>query len=159
MCARFADSRREMKLLPPVGDDVLTFAKAKQLFTRLLGLSTEGHAQQFLIAAMPFVHRRRYGIEINTHHPHASDKYDETAGDIEEIHDGRVVRAYEVTVRTDWKNRLSVFRAKMDKWGFPKYVVIAGGVNVDDYLGQPRLCGRMEFQDAYRAIVDEWLDE
>ncbi|MCP4248950.1 MAG: hypothetical protein GY778_18055 [bacterium] len=207
-CARFADSRREMMPLPPVGDDVLTFAKAKQLFTRLLGLPTEGHAQQFLIAAMLSVHRRRYGIEIKTHHPHASDKYDETAGDIEEIHDDRVVRAYEVTVRADWKSRLSVFRAKMDKWGLPKYVIIAGGVNADDelaepaslirflnpmgrdiavldihdvaivmaaelsaaelravvnlgydYLGQPRLCGRRGFQDAYRAIVDVWLDE
>ncbi len=28
-----------------------------------------------------------------------------------------------------------------------------------DYLGQPSLCGRMDFQDAYLAIVDEWLDE
>lgn len=208
MCARFAESRRQMQPLPPVGDDVLTFAKAKQLFTRLIGLPSEGHVQQFLVAAMLSVHLERYGIEIRTHHPHAADKYDETAGDIEELHDGRVMRAYEVTVRPDWKNRLSVFRAKMDRWKLRKYVIIAEGVNADeelaepanlikflrptgrdiavvdiydlaivmaaelsarelrtvvnlgyDYLGQPKLCGRAEFLEGYRRIVDEWLDQ
>jgi hypothetical protein len=208
MCSRFAHSRREMQPLPPVGDDVLTFAKAKQLFSLLLALPSEGHVQQFLVAAMLSVHRQRYGIEIRTHHPHAADKYDATAGDIEELHDGYVIRAYEVTVRPDWKNRLSVFRAKMDKWKLPKYVIIADRVNADeelaepanlirflnpvgrdiavvdirdlaiviaaelsarelravvnlgyDYLAQPKLCGRAEFLDTYRRVVDQWLDE
>ena len=208
LAAKFAESRREVKPLPPVADNVLTFARAKQLFTALLSLSSEGHIQQFLIAAMLTVHRRRYGMEVHTHHPHAADKYDETAGDIEEFHEGRLLRAYEVTVRPDWKNRLSAFRAKMDHHGLAKYVIIAGGVNADDELAEParlitflkptgrdiavvdihdvamvmaaeltatelrevvnlaydflcqrELCGRAEFQEAYRAVVDKWLDQ
>ena len=147
-------------------------------------------------------------MEIRTHHPHASDKFDETAGDIEEFHEGRLVRAYEVTVRADWKNRLSAFRGKMDRYSLTKYVIIAGGVNTDeelaeparlitflkptgrdiavvdihdvsmvmaaeltavelrevvnlsfDFLCQKSLCGRADFQDAYRDVVDRWLDQ
>ena len=147
-------------------------------------------------------------MEVRTHHPHAADKYDETAGDIEEFHEGRLIRAYEVTVRPDWKNRLSAFRAKMDKYGLAKYIILAGGVNSDDELAEParlitflkpmgrdiavvdihdlamvmaaeltswelrevvnlafdylcqrELCGRAEFQEAYRAVVDKWLDQ
>lgn len=208
LAAKFAESRREVKPLPPVGADVLTFARAKQLFEGLISLPTEGHVQQFLIAAMLAIHRRRHGVEIRTHHPHASDKSDEAAGDIEELHDGRIICAYEVTVRPDWKNRLSAFRGKMDKHRLAKYVIIAGGVNADDELAEPAklitflkpagrdiavvdiddivtvmaaelsanelrevvnfafdllgrkdLSGRAEFQEAYRAVVDEWLDQ
>lgn len=206
--AKFAESRREVKPLPPVGDDVITFARAKQLFTNLLSLPSEGHVQQFVIAAMLTIHRRRYTMEVRTHHPHAADMYDETAGDIEEFHEGRLIRAYEVTVRPDWKNRLSVFRGKIDHNGLTKYVIIAGGVNADEELAEParlltflkptgrdiavvdihdvsmvmaaeltaselrevvnlafdflcqrELCGRVEFQEAYRAVVDKWLDQ
>ncbi len=211
LAAKFAESRREVMPLPPVGDDVLTFARAKELFERLLALSTEGHVQQFLVAAMLTIHRGRYGLEIKTHHPHASDKsdkYDETAGDIEEFHNGSLLRAYEVTVRPDWKNRVSNFRAKMDKHSLPKYVIIAQNVNSDEELAVPaklitflkpihrdiavvdihdvamvmaaeltalelrrvvnvgydllcqrNTCGRADFQDAYRRVVDTWLDE
>lgn len=208
LASKFAESRREIMPLPPVGDDVLTFARAKGLFERLLGLATEGHVQQFLVAAMLGVHRGRYGVEIRTHHPHAADKYDETAGDIEEFRNGNLLRAYEVTMRADWKNRLSNFRAKMDRFRLSKYVIIAGNVNADeelavparliaflkpldrdiavidihdfamvmaaelsahelrqavnlgyDLLCQKRLCGRAEFQQAYRGLVDAWLDE
>ena len=59
MCARFAESRCEMPPLPQVGDDVLTFAKAKHLFSRLIDLPSEGHVQQFMVAAMLSVHRQR----------------------------------------------------------------------------------------------------
>lgn len=208
LAAKFAESRSETKPLPPVDDNVLTFARAKQLFTDLLALSSEGHVQQFLMAAMLGVHRRRFGVEVRTHHPHAADKYDKTAGDIEEFHEGRLIRAYEVTVRPDWKNRLSAFRAKMDTFELTKYVIIAGGVNDDEELAEParlitflkptgrdiavvdihdvavvmaaelssselrevvnltfdflcqrELCGRAEFQEAYRDIVDKWLDQ
>jgi hypothetical protein len=208
LAAKFAESRREAMPLPPVGDDILTFSRAKGLFERMLSLSTEGHVQQFLVAAMLAVHRGRYGLEIRTHHPHASDRFDETAGDIEEFRNGDLLRAYEVTVRPDWKNRLSNFRAKMDKFGLSKYVIIAGNVNSDeelavpakliaflkpiqrdiavvdihdvamvmaaeltalelrrvvnlgyDLLCQKNLCGRSEFQEAYRKVVDVWLDE
>ncbi len=206
--AKFAESRREVKPLPPVADNVLTFARAKQLFAALLSLSSEGHVQQFLIAAMLTSHRKRYAIEVRTHRPHAADKYDGTAGDIEEFHEGRLIRAYEVTVRPDWKNRLSAFQAKMDSHRLEKYVIIASGVNTDDELAEPArlltflkptgrdiavvdirdvslvmaaefsaselrevvnlaydflcqraLCGRADFQDAYRNVVDKWLDD
>jgi hypothetical protein len=208
LAAKFAESRRELKPLPPVADNVLTFARAKNLFTSLLSISSEGHIQQFVIAAMLTIHRKRYAMEVHTHHPHAADKYDETAGDIEEFHEGRLIRAYEVTVRPDWKNRLSTFRLKMDQHGLAKYIIIAGGVNADeqlveparlltflrptgrdiavvdihdvsmvmaaeltaselrevvnlafDFLCQRELCGRAEFQEAYRAVVDDWLDQ
>lgn len=208
MAAKFAESRREQKALPPVGPDVLTFARAKQLFFDLLSLQTSGHVQQFLIAAPLSVHRERHLIEVKTHHPHASDRFDNTVGDIEEHHDGRLIRAYEVTVRPDWKSRMSSFREKMDIAGLSKYVIIAGGVNRDDQLAQPakliaflkdyerdiavvdiedftnvfaaeltatelrkainlaydflcrpKLSGKVEYQDAYRAVVDRWLDQ
>ena len=137
MAARFAESRQELKPLPAVGDDVLTYAKAKLLFHRLIETPSEGHIPQFVIAALLAVHRKRYGITIRTHHPHAADKYDETAGDIEELHDGTLLKAYEVTVRPDWKNRVSVFKDKVDRFNLSKYIIIAANVNVDDELAQP----------------------
>ena len=109
---RFAESQRTVRPIPPVGDDVLTFARAKELVGMLSALATEGHVQQFLVAALLTVHRRRFGLEVRTHHPHAADKFDKTAGDIEEVHDGHVIAAYEVTVRSDWKNRDFGFRSK-----------------------------------------------
>jgi len=217
-----ADTRRKMvsyfghvaaasvfvpQALPPVSQDVLTFARAKHLFGMLLDLQTEGHVQQFLIASLLKVHRGRHGIEIRTHHPHASDTFDRTAGDIEEFRTGELAAAYEVTVRPDWKNRVSDFLAKMDRYGLSKYVIIASDVNCDDRLSSPQallsfveptgrdiaivdlddfvavflaelsageiresvnacyamlmcneLCGRSDFIQAYRDVVDAWLD-
>jgi len=109
---RFAGSQRLVRPIPPVGDDVLAFARAKELVGLLSELPTEGHVQQFLVAAFLGVHRRRFGIEIRTHHPHAADKYDKSAGDVEELHAGNLVAAYEITVRPDWKNRVSEFVSK-----------------------------------------------
>src|SRR5262249_43247272 len=92
LAARFAESRRDSAPLPPIGSDVLTFARAKALFYRLLDIQSEGHIQQFLIAALLHELRRRHTIEVVTHHPHAADRFDDTAGDIEERHEGRLVR-------------------------------------------------------------------
>lgn len=207
LAARFAESRREMTPLPPVGSDVLTFVRAKDLFLRLLAEKSEGHIQQFLAAALLAVHRRRFGYNTVTHHPHAADKYDRTAGDIEEWHGDTLVRAYEVTVRPDWKSRMSVFKSKMDAFRLTKYVILASAVNTDeelaeparlltflkpygrdiavvdlkdffavmamelwpdelraavnlcyDHLCNPKLCGVPSYQEAYRAIVNRWLD-
>ncbi len=207
LAMRFAESRQVMRPLPPVGKDVLTFARAKELFTTLLGLPTEGHVPQFLIAALLRVHRARHGIEVRTHHAHAADRFDAMAGDIEEFHDDQLVRSYEVTVRTDWKNRVTNFKRKMDEHKLKKYVIIAANVNSDeelaeparlitflepfgrdiavvdihdvlmvmaaeltptelresvnmayDYLCQPKLCGRRDFQEMFRVEVDQWLD-
>ena len=132
-----ADSIRVAKALPPVGPGVLTFAKAKKLLLCLLEIPSEGHVQQFLVSALLFVHRKRYGARIETHHPHASDISDEAAGDIEEFLEDQLTAAYEVTARPDWKNRLSDFRAKMDKHGLSKYVIIARAVNSDEQLASP----------------------
>lgn len=202
-----ADSVFVPQALPAVSRNVLTFARAKHLFSMLLDLRTEGHVQQFLIAALLRVHRERHGLEIRTHHPHASDTFDETAGDIEEFRAGELNAAYEVTVRPDWKNRLSDFRAKMDQYCLFKYVIIASDVNSDDELSSSEellrfieptgrdiaivditdfvtvflaelsaleiresvnvcyamlmncdLCGRSDFIQAYRDVVDAWLD-
>ena len=128
---KFAESQRLIQPLPPVGDDVLTFAKSKLLFHQLITLPTEGFVPQFLITALLSEFRRKEGVEVTTHHPHASDTFDDAAGDIEERLHGKLFRAYEVTVRDDWKNRVSGFKAKMDKFGLTKYTIIASGVRGD----------------------------
>lgn len=137
MAAKFAESRKVVAPLPPVGDDVLTYARARKLFYSLIAIPSEGNVQQFLVAALLFVHRQRYGYEIRTHHAHASDRSDTTAGDIEEILNGDLIRAYEVTVRPDWKNRVGDFRKKMDMADLRKYSIIASDVNRDDDLAEP----------------------
>lgn len=137
MAARFADSRKVIAPLPPVADDVLTYARARQLFYALVAIPSEGNIQQFLVAALLYVHRQRYGYDIRTHHVHASDRFDTTAGDIEELLNGDLVRAYEVTVRPDWKNRVGDFRKKMDTANLHKYTIIASNVNCDDDLSEP----------------------
>ncbi|WP_162627622.1 hypothetical protein [Erythrobacter sp. KY5] len=137
MAAKFSESRKVIAPLPPVGDDVLTYARARKLFYSLIAIPSEGNVQQFLIAALLFVHRQRYGYEIKTHHVHASDRFDTTAGDIEEMLNGDLIRAYEVTVRPDWKNRVGDFRKKMDTAGLRKYTIIASDVNSDDDLAEP----------------------
>lgn len=136
LASRFAQSQRVIEPLPPVGDDILTYSRSRVLFESLLGIPSEGNIQQFLIASILWVHRRRYGFEIRTHHVHASDKFDATAGDIEEFLNGNLTGAYEVTVRPDWKNRLSDFRAKMDQFGLVKYVIIASNVGSDPDLAK-----------------------
>lgn len=133
----FADSRREDVPLPAVGDDVLTFVRAKALVEELLHLRSEGHIQQFLVAALLHEYRIRQGIDVRTHHPHAADLYDATSGDIEEFHQRTLVRSYEITMRSDWKNRLSSFRDKMDRFNLSKYVIIAAEVNSDEQLSEP----------------------
>ena len=137
IASKFAASRRTPTALPPVGEELLTYAKAKALFHALLEVESEGHVQQFMIAALLHVHRSRLGAEIRTHHPHAADTYDRTAGDIEEFLLGELHRAYEVTVRPDWMNRLHDFKAKMDKFGLSKYVIIASNVNSVQKLSDP----------------------
>lgn len=155
MAARFAESRQLVAPLPPVGDDVLTYARARLLFYALIEIPSEGNIQQFLIAALLQVHRARYGYEIKTHHVHASDKFDATAGDIEEFRDGNLLRAYEVTVRPDWKNRVGDFRAKMDQAGLKKYTIIASDVSSDEELAEP--ASMIRFLQPYGrdiAVVD-----
>ncbi|MCC6419966.1 MAG: hypothetical protein IT429_17155, partial [Gemmataceae bacterium] len=155
LAQRFAESRREATPLPPVGRDVLTFVRAKVLFHKLVAIPSEGHIQQFLIAALLYEYRRRHSIEITTHHPHAADKYDDTAGDIEERREGQFVRAYEVTVRDDWKNRISRFKTKMDHFHLSKYIIIAAGINTDDEWKVPATMAlKLEPYERDIAVVD-----
>lgn len=137
LAQKFAESRRITQPLLPVGSDVLTYARARVLFDRLVSLPSEGHVQQFLIAGLLREHRRRYGIEIHTHHPHAADEFDRTAGDIEEKRGDVLLGAYEVTVRPDWQNRISGFRTKMDRYGLDKYVIVASGIGNDPKWASP----------------------
>ncbi|NJN20151.1 MAG: hypothetical protein HC812_01750 [Leptolyngbya sp. RL_3_1] len=135
--SRFAQSRIVLDPLPPIGENILTFVRAKQLFSRILGLRSNGYIQQFLIAGLLFEFRQIQGSEVITHHPNASDTYDNSAGDIEEKKEGILFRAYEVTMRPDWQNRISDFRNKMDKFGLSKYTIIAYGINKDSQWSVP----------------------
>lgn len=125
---RMFDSRRVPKPLPPLPANYLTYARTLALCERLLAEPSEGHIQQFLVSAFLAVHRRRYGHDIVTHHPHASDTFDNTTGDVEEFRSGDLIAAYEVTVRGDWKNRLPDFQKKVVKGNLKKYVIIASNV-------------------------------
>jgi hypothetical protein len=155
MAVRFAETQRLIAPLPPVGNDVLTYARARLLLTNLLNIPSEGNIPQFLIAGLLHVHRARFGHEIKTHHVHASDKFDDTYGDIEEFRNGSLISAYEVTVRSDWKNRVTDFRAKMDEAQLTKYVIFASNINSDEELALP--AKMLRFLEPYGrdiAVVD-----
>lgn len=139
ICNLLAESRVVPKAIPKLPANHLTYARSVSLFSQLVAIQSEGHIQQFLVAAILQHHRSRYGIEVATHHPHASDKFDNTYGDIEEFLDGTLINAYEVTVRPDWKNRIPDLRSKMLDAGLQKYVLIASDVNSDDELSSPKL--------------------
>lgn len=128
------DSRKVPSVIPRLPAHYLTYARACLLCEQLLSIRSQGHIQQLLVAGFLSVHRGRQGIEVKTHHPHASDTFDRTVGDIEEFHEGRLLMAYEVTVRDDWKNRLPDLQAKATKGGLSKYVLIAKGVTCDANL-------------------------
>lgn len=131
---RMFESRHVPKPLPPLPANYLTYARTLALCERLLAEPSEGHIQQFLVSAFLAIHRRRYGNDIVTHHPHASDTFDNTTGDIEEFRSGDLVAAYEVTVRDDWKNRLPDFQKKVTKGKLKKYVIIAANVRSSPQL-------------------------
>lgn len=124
-------SRIVPQKLPPLPGTYLSYAKSLALCEKLLATPSEGHIQQFLVAAFLKVHRGKYGHQIKTHHPHASDKFDGTFGDIEEFKDDELIAAYEVTVRPDWKNRLPDFGKKATAGKLPKYVIFASDVRKD----------------------------
>jgi hypothetical protein len=155
LAEKFAASQKLIEPLPPVGADVLTFARAKLLFHQLIALPTEGFVQQFLITALLAEFRRKEGVEVTTHHPHAPDTFDNTAGDIEEKLRGKLLRAYEVTVRDDWKSRVSGFKAKMDKYGLAKYTIIASNVRGDAKWYSPaHLISSLESYGRDIAVLD-----
>jgi hypothetical protein len=155
MAVQFAATQRLIAPLPPVGDDVLTYARARMLLINLINIPSEGNIPQFLIAGLLHVHRSRFGHEIKTHHVHASDKFDDTYGDIEEFRDGALISAYEVTVRPDWKNRVTDFRAKMDAARLTKYVIFASNINSDEELAIPaKMLGFLEPYGRDIAVVD-----
>ena len=155
VCSVVSESRVVPKAIPKLPANYLTYARAVSLATKLLAIPSEGHIQQFLVAAFLHHHRIRYGAEILTHHPHASDKFDSTYGDIEEFLDGILIMAYEVTVRPDWKNRLPDLRSKMNDSGLQKYVLIASNINNDEEISSPDLLVNFTEKAGFDlAIVD-----
>jgi hypothetical protein len=155
LAQRFAESRRVPTALPPVGSEVLTFVRAKNLFHKLVATPSGGSIQQFLIAALLFVYRRRSGIRVVTHQVHGSDVSDRVAGDIEEYKDDQLQRAYEVTVRPEWKARFSGFKHKMDQFHLTKYVIIAGDLNQDHEWSEPaKLALKVEPHGRDIAVID-----
>jgi hypothetical protein len=152
---RLESSRVVPKALPPLPANYLSYARSLDLCEKLLMVPSEGHIQQFLIAAFLEVHRKRFGHRVVTHHPHASDKFDGTKGDIEEYRDYELVAAYEVTVRDDWKNRLADFGKKVSEAGLPKYVLFASNVRSDQMLSPANNLIRFVERLSYDlAIVD-----
>jgi hypothetical protein len=152
---RIASSRIVPQALPPLPGSYLSYARSLALCESLLSLPSEGHIQQFLVAAFLEIHRKRFGNRVTTHHPHASDKFDGTTGDIEEYREYELVAAYEVTVRNDWKNRLPDFGKKLREGGLPKYVIFAAGVRVDSELSPAsKLISFVEGLPFDLAVVD-----
>lgn len=131
---RLHESRVIPKALPKLPSSYLSYARSLVLCETLLAVPSEGHIQQFLVAAFLEIHRRRLGNRVVTHHPHASDKFDRTTGDIEEFRNDELVAAYEVTVRDDWKNRLADFGSKVADARLPKYIIFASNVRSDPEL-------------------------
>ncbi len=131
---RLHSSRETPQALPPLPSSYLSYARSLLLCERLMDIQSEGHVQQLLVAAFLEVHRMRFGHRIVTHHPHASDKFDGTSGDIEEFRDYDLIAAYEVTVRDDWKTRLSDFQSKASEAKLLRYVILAVGVRSDPEL-------------------------
>ncbi|MCG9884005.1 MAG: hypothetical protein MH825_00240 [Cyanobacteria bacterium] len=121
-------------------------------------MPSEGHIQQFLVSAFLEVHRKRFGNRIVTHHPHSSDKFSGTKGDIEEFREDELLAAYEVTVRSDWKNRLADFRDKSLEGGISKYVIFASNVRSDPELFPAKrltdFVGHLPFDLAVVDILD-----
>ena len=149
------ESRAVPKPLPPLPSDWLSYARALQLCEALLAIPSEGHIQQFLVAGFLSIHRKRFGHSIETHHPHASDTFDGTSGDIEEFRESNLVAAYEVTVRDDWKNRLPDLQKKATEAGLQKYIVIASGVANDKSLSSASaLLDFLEGMAIDLAVVD-----
>ena len=152
---RFFESRVVPKALPRLPNTYLSYARSLELCERLIAIPSEGHIPQFLVAAFLEIHRRRIGHQIVTHHPHASDKFDRTKGDIEEFRDYNLVAAYEVTVRNDWKNRLSDFGNKAKEASLPKYIIFASNVRSDpDLFPASNLVSFVERLYFDLAIVD-----
>jgi hypothetical protein len=148
-------SRVMPQALPPLPGTYLSYARSLSLCEHLLDVPSEGHVQQFLVAAFLEVHRRRFGNRIVTHHPHASDKFDHTKGDIEEFRDYELVGAYEVTVRGDWKNRLTDFGKKIREANLVKYIIFASNVRNDIELSPAaRLVEYVEKLPFDLAVVD-----
>ncbi len=77
------------------------------------------------------------------------------AGDIEEHEKGELRRAYEVTLRPEWKARISGFQHKMDKFRLSKYVIVARGVNNDEDWAVPaKLALKLEPYERDIAVID-----
>ncbi len=138
VAARFKQSYRAMPKAQDLDDAALTFTRSLKVAHAVLAEETNGHFPQLLVAALRHVMAARDGTgrTIRTHHPNASDSSDKVAGDVEELDpSGKVVEAFEVTVRPDWKNRKPDLKKKLQAFGLDRYHVLCvkdGDPQLDD---------------------------
>jgi hypothetical protein len=124
---RFKKSHTPPVRIEPLGSDELTFTRAYAKAHKLIFTESGGHFPQFLVAALLRALHEQWGTQLRvvTHHPHASDTSDRTAGDLELFDErGEIVDAFEVTIRPDWKNRRPDLLKKMAAFGLSRYHVI-----------------------------------
>ena len=124
---RFRCSYRQQPEMVKLAPTDLTYTRALNKASQVLLEESGGHFPQFIVASLlrAFHEQWETGRRVTTHHPHAADKSDRFAGDIEEIDEtGQVLDAYEVTVRPDWKNRRQDLIKKMRKFSLSRYTVI-----------------------------------
>jgi hypothetical protein len=151
----FAQSYREEAEPVDLGKGYLTFIRAEQVCLELLGKPTQGHIQQFLIAALLTAYHSDPGWEVRTHHPHGSDKSDKTAGDVEVFDDSeKLVEAYEVTVRPDWKNRKADLRAKAEANRPAAYILVCERTGDPDLEAPENLESFMTSVGGDIAVID-----
>ncbi|MBY0294307.1 hypothetical protein K2Q08_03175 [Patescibacteria group bacterium] len=137
---RFKSSYRPQPEMVKLTSSDMTYTRALRKVSQVLLEESGGHFQQFMVASLlrAFHEQWETGREVTTHHPHAADKSDRVAGDIEEIDEtGRVLDAYEVTVRPDWKNRRQDLIKKMQKFSLSRYTVICRINPTDPDLSTP----------------------
>lgn len=124
VAARFKASYRPPVTIKAPASGALVYTRALVIAHRLLHAESGGHFPQFLVAALLRALHESLGtgLRVSTQHPNAADEVSKAAGDVELVAtDNKVVDAFEVTVRPDWKNRRQDLLTKMRKAGLSRY--------------------------------------
>ena len=140
VACRFKASYNKPIAIAGPGPRELVFTRAYQIAHRLIFADSGGHFPQFLVASLLASRFDQWDIAlmVSSYHPNASDTFGRAAGDVE-VRDqaDRVVDAYEVTVRPDWKNRRPDLLKKMAAFGLPRYNLLCLIEPGDVQLGSP----------------------
>lgn len=153
---RFKKSYKKLEIHLEENSSGFVFCNMMKLIDDLLRVPSNGHFPQFLIASLleALYEQLRVDYRVITHHPNASDKSDNCAGDVEVFSDGNLNEAYEVTVRPDWANRTQDLLKKMAKFQLKQYTVLCvarDNIDLTSTDGQKKLFGKLG-QDI--AVVD-----